>query len=370
MARACTFHQGTSEVLGRVSIAGIATRRSRRAAARRPAPPRIAGGADARRSLHPARYSPTMTIGGGEVLDPDPPRVGVRIAAALRASRRSRPAPDGHDDSALDPDDRRRGRRRLAGSVAVARAGVTPAHARRAVSRSTRQRARADRRQTVWCRPLSSTTCRGACWRSSASSTRRSRSPTGFRAKRRASACLRARMPRSSSLVLQDLAQAKRLIVRDRLALPGHRLELSAEETAGVRGIESAYQKGGLKPPDAARSPRRESWPPALVEKMTALLLRQKRADARRHADLPQPRRWPTLKSRDSGAQRRRARRTRHSGRGDVQGSLRGDAEICDPAARVARSRAGDEASGRRAGRALATDPLGAGFDLPVVRED
>ena len=41
-------------------------------------------------------------------------------------------------------------------------------------------------------------------------------------------------------------------MVRDRLALPGHRLELSPEEESARTVVEAAYQQAGLKPPDAA----------------------------------------------------------------------------------------------------------------------
>jgi selenocysteine-specific elongation factor len=76
--------------------------------------------------------------------------------------------------------------------------------------------------------------------------------------------------------VLARLAAGNRLSAKDRLALPGHRLELSPEEARARELIASAYQQAGLKPPDAATLASEGRMSPALVEKMTALLLRQK----------------------------------------------------------------------------------------------
>ena len=91
------FHQGTAEILGRVAIDRAASeghrrrcRRSRRARARS-----CGCGSSGRPSL--ARgdryilraYSPPMTIAGGVILDPRPPRDAIRTDAA----RRTLPAP-------------------------------------------------------------------------------------------------------------------------------------------------------------------------------------------------------------------------------------------------------------------------------------
>jgi selenocysteine-specific elongation factor len=77
--------------------------------------------------------------------------------------------------------------------------------------------------------------------------------------------------------VLNDLQQRGQLVVRDRLALPGHRLALSPEEESARAAVEQAYHRGGLKPPDAATLAVEAKISPALAEKMTGLLLRQKR---------------------------------------------------------------------------------------------
>ena len=87
-------HQGTAEVLARVSIAGAAGA--------------VAAGATALVRLRLERpavltrgdrfivrtYSPLVTIGGGVVLDPDPPRVGLRAARAVARLEALRVRPD------------------------------------------------------------------------------------------------------------------------------------------------------------------------------------------------------------------------------------------------------------------------------------
>ena len=88
------FHQGTAEIIGRVAVIGPAGRiaPSRRSP---PAGARSCGcGSKRRRSLGRGdryilrAYSPPQTIAGGLILDPQPPRTGIRSAAALERLRR------------------------------------------------------------------------------------------------------------------------------------------------------------------------------------------------------------------------------------------------------------------------------------------
>ncbi len=113
------FHQGTAEIIGRVAVIGPA-------AADR-AVPAIAPGERAFVRLRleaPAvlargdryilrAYSPPLTIAGGLILDPQPPRTGIRSAAALERAQRLAfdPAADDRDAAerqAAAGDDRRR----------------------------------------------------------------------------------------------------------------------------------------------------------------------------------------------------------------------------------------------------------------------
>jgi selenocysteine-specific elongation factor len=270
-------HQGTMEVLGRVSIAGSMTEMTPGSSA--PARLRLEAPAALTRGdrFILRAYSPTITIGGGEILDPDPPRVGIRIAAAAARFAAIGPAPEGHDDSlALTRMVRDAGGAGLPVRSLIARAGVTPGTLDAAVSTLTGSGAV----RIAGSRLVSADIVEGLSSRLLA-----------LVADFHKAQPLADGIPREEArervfarahidvfiLTLQDLAESKRLVVRDRLALPGHRLELSAIEQQAFDGIEAAYSKGGLKPPDPATIAVDGKWPLALVEKMTTLLIRQTR---------------------------------------------------------------------------------------------
>ena len=125
------------------------------------------------------------------------------------------------------------------------------------------------------------------------------------------SACLRDRIRRCSSWCVSELIAANRLAGRERLMLPGHRLELTPEEGRAREAIEGTYKRAGLKPPDLATVAAEASRVPvAVVDRMTSLLLRQK-ASARVdtlifHADA-----LSRTQGRRAGTQSRRPRRAR-----------------------------------------------------------
>ena len=94
------FHQGTTEVMARIALAGLAGE-----AADTPDGPALAGldpGGDAYARIHLERpaavtrgdrfvlraYSPAITIGGGTILDPAPPRGRLRSVAGVARLRR------------------------------------------------------------------------------------------------------------------------------------------------------------------------------------------------------------------------------------------------------------------------------------------
>lgn len=126
------FHQGTTELLGRVAVA-----LERREAT---VLPQIEPGASAYVRIRleaPAvltrgdrfilrAYSPSVTIGGGSVLDPDPPRVGVRTAAALARYTRL-DGPDSADgiDVAVALFVEERGEHGLPVAALISRAGLS-----------------------------------------------------------------------------------------------------------------------------------------------------------------------------------------------------------------------------------------------------
>ncbi len=132
------FHQGTTELLGRVAVAA---QRSDGAPLVEVPP---AGSAYVRLRLErPAvltrgdrfiirAYSPSITIGGGQVLDPHPPRTGIRTPAALGRYRRLDGGTDtAGTDSAVLTFVAERGRAGLPAAALLSRAGLSTACCRR-----------------------------------------------------------------------------------------------------------------------------------------------------------------------------------------------------------------------------------------------
>ena len=128
---------------------------------------------------------------------------------------------------------------------------------------------------------------------------------------------------------------AQRIVARDRLALASHRLALSPAEAEAKAGLERVYREAAFAPPSVADAAAAIGVPAAVVEKMAALLVRQRvlvRVDMLVfHADV-----LARLKA-GTGGLEGGGRRDRETRRGDVQGTLRGDPEVRDSPAGVPR---------------------------------
>ena len=216
-------------------------------------------------------YSPAVTIGGGEVLDPDPPRTAVRTEAA----RRRFAALSANALDAIVQIIRDAGGHGIPLTALTSRAGVrwgnvstveatleASGRARRVVDRlvATEVVNEASRRLLTLVgdfhrtQPLAD----------------------GLPREEARERILAAAHPAVFELVVGELAAAGKLVARERLALPGHRLELSPEESRTREVVEALYKQSGLKPPDAATIAAEGRVTPAVAERMTALLLRQK----------------------------------------------------------------------------------------------
>jgi selenocysteine-specific elongation factor len=266
------FHQGTSEVLGRISIAGEGTTELR-PGARAGVRLRLESPAALTRGdrFIVRAYSPTITIGGGEVLDPDPPRTGVRSSHALNrftalSSGVIRAIAQMIEDA---------GEAGLPVSALSSRAGLTSTE-RPALVVSLESAGQARRA--------------GDCLVSPDVVRDRSRRLLALvrefhkghplvdgipREEARERVFARAH-PAVFEFILSELTAAKQLVVRDRLSLPEHRLELSPDEAHAREAVETAFKRGGLQPPDTKSVAAGGGIAPAMAEKMTALLLRQK----------------------------------------------------------------------------------------------
>jgi selenocysteine-specific elongation factor len=212
-----------------------------------------------------------VTVGGGEVLDPDPPRAGARTAAGERRFE------------ALTQDELRAISQMIADSEGQglpvsalgSRAGISPPRIEALVSTLEGS----GRARRVGDRLLAPTVLEGLSARllTVVGDFHRAHPLADGIPREEARERVFARAhPAVFEDVLARLAGGGKLSAKDRLALPGHRLELSPEETRAREVIASAYQQAGLKPPDAATLASEGRMSPALVEKMTALLLRQK----------------------------------------------------------------------------------------------
>ena len=76
--------------------------------------------------------------------------------------------------------------------------------------------------------------------------------------------------------VVATLAGAGRIVARERLALAGHQLSLTPEEERAREAIERMFLDAGLAPPDASALHGTAGLAPAVVERVTKLLVRQK----------------------------------------------------------------------------------------------
>ncbi len=296
-------HNGTSEILGRVSVAGASATEipaGGRALVRlRLEEPAVLTRGD---RFIIRSYSPSITIGGGRVLDPAPTRPGVRSADgaaslerlnvgdpfdSLRPSRASgRPefiegrslktgTPTGDAErSAIESMVVAAGLAGIPVATLVSRAGVAPwqlsatlallgqrgvvVAGDRAVGTGSLARA-ADALVTLVT----------AFHRSNPLSEGLPREEARERVFAKSS-------PAIFEKVIDDLKVAKTLAGTDRLALTTHRVAVSGEDARVKAAVADAYQRGGLKPPDSAGVSAEAKAPAGAVEKVTALLLREK----------------------------------------------------------------------------------------------
>jgi selenocysteine-specific elongation factor len=271
------LHQGTAEVLGRVAIARVGEAAG--AAVEVPAGAR----AEVRLRLEAAAvvtrgdrfilraYSPPVTIAGGVVLDPQPPRGPIRTAAAH--ARFDRLA--GGEEAAVRHFVEERAAAGLPRADLVARAGLGPARATAAAA--------------VLERAGEAVACAGALVSVSAVRALEERvlallgahhaaqpaSEGVPREEARERLFARAH-PALFDLVVERLVRAGRMVARERLALAGHRLAFSGEEQRALDVVERACREGGLKPPDPAAIGSTAGVAAPAVEQALRVLARQK----------------------------------------------------------------------------------------------
>ena len=278
------FHQGTSEILGRVAISSVLAREADAGV-----PSEVPAGARAHvriRLESPAvltrgdryilrAYSPSITIGGGRVLDPKPPRGGTRTEATRTRFARLDSGP------MLEPDDAIRlmvEEHDSAGLPLAAltwRVAVAPAQVEAVVARLV-----ADgrvRRIEGWL-VASEVIARLEATLLAALERYHSRQPLSEGLAREEA---RERMFGRASTAVFDtvvagLVAAKKIVARDHLALCSHRLSLTDGEARAKEAIERAVLQHGLTPPDRAALQAVAGCPADVVERVLKLSIRQK----------------------------------------------------------------------------------------------
>ena len=276
------FHQGTTELLGRVAVAAgrgertpivqIEPGESAYVRVRLEAPAVLTRGD---RFILRA-YSPSITIAGGLVLDPQPPRVGVRTIAGLERYQRL----DGSEttagiDAAVLAFVDERGESGLPIAALVSRAGLTPSSAEATVDRLTRTGQVVKVADLLVAPDVLKHLADGLLAALKAHHQAQPLSEGLPREEARERLFGRS-SPHIFDHVLSTLAAAGPIVVRDRLALAGHRVSLSGEDSRTRDEIERIFKEARLAPPDASTLPSLVKAPSAVVERISGLLVRQK----------------------------------------------------------------------------------------------
>jgi selenocysteine-specific elongation factor len=293
------FHQGTAEILGRVAIMGPANAErtadaSGAASREKAAAMQFAPGARGYVRLRleaPAviargdrfilrAYSPPVTIAGGLILDPSPPRGAIRTAAAIDRVRRldfdpARPDRADADRRAVTVMLDDAGPAGLSLASLTARAGIDPGRVPAFVDELVAGK-HAVRAGDVLVAAAIDARLEGAIAVTLAEHHQRQPLSDGVPREE-----LREQLfPRGSAAVfdavLERLAAGGTIVARDRVALATHRLELTPDEERARTAIERLYLEGGLTPPDAAGIAAAAGVAPAVADRMLKLLQRQK----------------------------------------------------------------------------------------------
>lgn len=274
------FHQGTTELLGRVAVAGgrgttrvseVPAGASSFVRIRLEAPAVLTRGD---RFILRA-YSPSITIGGGVVLDPHPPRGAIRTAAGAARFQRIDFAASGAPDDAVAAFVEERQGHGLPRAALVSRAGL-PLEAAVAVEERL---ARAGRIAVVGDLLVAPAVLQALSARLLAAlASHHAAQPLseGLPREEARERIFGRAAPAVFEQVLAALVAARKLVARDRLSLAGHELSLSPEEAGARTALERVFREAGLLPPDLAAAAASAGVAPAVADRISKLLVRQK----------------------------------------------------------------------------------------------
>lgn len=264
------FHQGTREFQARVAVGSG---------------PEIPAGSDAFARVHldaPAAlvrgdrfilrtYSPPATVGGGIVIDPAPPRRGVRTAAAAARFEKL----SGADaDAVLE----------MVEESALQGLPLAQIHGRAGIPWDRRDALAADLVRAGTAVVLGGSLFSAARLEStrprvlSAVKEHHARRPLedGMPREELRERLFAGAAPEVFDHVLGALAATGDIIVRDRIALKGHSLALTDEEARARDAMVAILDKAALAPPDGAELVARVGSRKEIVDRIASLLVRQK----------------------------------------------------------------------------------------------
>ena len=271
-------HQGTAEWLARVAVAGEGGG----------IPP--GGAADVRvRFEAPAvltrgdrmivrSYSPLVTIGGGVVLDPVPPRPGVRTPRGLARMAALAIAPDRDADrrQAIEVMVTAGAARGARVAELAQRVGATAADVGAELDRAVAAGRMVRGGDQVVAAPVVARRVTALVDGLKAVHAAHPLSPGVSREEAR-DRWFRGVPGPVTEAALARLAAEGRLVVTDTVALPGHRVSLTPEETALDAWLDQRFREGGLAPPDLAALPGEAGRPAAMVERVLQQMVKGKR---------------------------------------------------------------------------------------------
>jgi selenocysteine-specific elongation factor len=285
------LHQGTGEVLGRVAISSIVT--AQPGGGEPPVSEIPPGGvAYVRLRLESPlvltagdrfilrAYSPPVTIAGGSVLDPIPPRIGIRTSAGRERFRRL-------DPRSVFPDAAERDVGAVvvlldeAGAIGVPlaslvyRLGMAPSGAQ-VIAARVEAGGRAVRIDRILVAAATLSGLSEAVVESLAACHREQPLGDGLPREHVRERLFAHAADGVFDRVITDLVTAGRIVARDRLALASHRVEVVGPEKAARDGIERLYREAGLKPPDVRDAAATLALRPEVADSMAALLVRQR----------------------------------------------------------------------------------------------
>jgi len=253
-------HQGTSEVLGRVALAGRRETGVDQEALSTLTPGEVAyvrvrlerSAVLARHDRFVIRaYSPPVTIGGGVVLDPEPPRRATRTAAGRRRFERLDPERRGGPLDACAVIIEEAGAFGLPSTALLRRAAVAPGALDEVVNGLVAS-GMAVRAGDSLVAPRVLDHLRDRLLADLAAHHRKEPMSEGVPREELRERLFRRANAAVFSQVVADLVAEGRVVARDAVALAGHRATLSVEEARASELIETTLRRAGLKPPDVA----------------------------------------------------------------------------------------------------------------------